>query len=287
MTSLEFIYTVVLRPPVLRKCANATLRSIIPRSVKCHGATIVLNPTDPVVSGALMLRSYEKTETSFFLRTCRPGMTVVDIGANVGYYTALALSRMQGRGRIIAFEPDPENFRYLQQTVAANNGFIATCLQKAVSDSAGSMTLYTSRDNRGDNRLYANELCTDACQVDVVPVDTALAELGIQQVDFIKMDVQGYEAHVIGGMVQTLRNSSPIIVLSEFWPYGLRAAGSDPVHMLEFLEQLGFELYELTYNREPVRLLDHNGLVERFCERRYTNILALKGTTLEMMARSH
>src|ERR1019366_5482962 len=120
MTLLEFVYTVILKPAPLRKVANAIIRRIIPRSLKLHGATIVLNPNDAVVSGALTFGAYELPETTFFLRACRPGLTFVDIGANVGYYSALALARMHGNGKVIALEPHPENFRYLQATVAAN-----------------------------------------------------------------------------------------------------------------------------------------------------------------------
>src|ERR1700743_2415223 len=102
MTPLEFVYTVLLKPAPLRKLANASIRALPPRTLHRHGATVVLNPNDPVVSGALTFGGYEIPETKFFLRVCRPGMTFLDIGANVGYYTALALACMQGQGKIIA-----------------------------------------------------------------------------------------------------------------------------------------------------------------------------------------
>src|SRR5690242_1737917 len=109
----EFIYTVVLRPRVLKSLANAIILAVIPARVKRHGAVVVLNPEDPVVSGALATHIYEKPETKFFCQVCRPGMTFLDVGANVGYYTALAIARVGDRGKVIALEPDPENFQYL------------------------------------------------------------------------------------------------------------------------------------------------------------------------------
>ena len=152
----EFIYTVILRPKPLKALANAAIRRLIPARLRVNGSTVVLNPNDPVVSGALTLGVYEKPETAFFLEACRTGMTFLDVGANVGYYTALAIPRL-GTGRIIALEPDPESFQYLQRTVAANGSSNTVCVQKGAAAEKGTLTLFASASNRGDNRLYANE----------------------------------------------------------------------------------------------------------------------------------
>jgi FkbM family methyltransferase len=278
VSPLEFIYTVILRPPRLKKLANAVIRRIVPRTLSRHGAIIVLNPNDPVVSGALTLGVYELPETKFFLRVCRAGMTFLDIGANVGYYTALALARMQQSGKIVALEPDPENFKYLQATIAANDGRIAVCFQRAASDHAGRMTLYTSSDNRGDNRLYANELCQGSCEVEVETVDSILTAIEIEAVDLIKMDVQGYESHVLAGMNDIIRKSAKMVLLSEFWPDGLRRAGSDPSRYLLDLQALGLNIFELTEAGEIVPVTNPDDLIGRFQGRRYTNVVGLKGT---------
>jgi FkbM family methyltransferase len=278
---VEFIYTVLLKPRPLRKAAQAILRAIIPRSVRYRGATIVLNPRDPVVSGALTFRVYETVETKFFLSVSRPGMTFLDIGANIGYYTALALSQMKDRGRIVSLEPDLENFGFLQRNVAANRGeAIVSCIRKAAADHSGVMTLHTSANNRGDNRLYANEMSQDSCTVEVEPVDTLLAGLGVSTVDLIKMDVQGFEAHVLAGMLQTIARSPRIVILSEFWPHGLRSAGSDPWAYLETLRDLGLTVCELTARSTLAPIEDSNALIQRFSGRHYTNIVAFRGDAL-------
>src|ERR1700686_1977979 len=112
MSFAEFIYTVVLKPKLLKSLANTLIRQVMPARLNRSGAIVVLNPNDPVVSGALAFGVYEKPETRFFCAACKPGMTVLDIGAHVGYYTALAMVRVEG-GNIIAIEPDEENFEYL------------------------------------------------------------------------------------------------------------------------------------------------------------------------------
>ena len=282
MTIAEFIYTIILKPKPLRLLANAGIRSVVPAVLDRHGARIALNPLDPVISGALTMNVYEQAETKFFLATCKPGMTFLDIGANVGYYTALALSRMKGNGRIVALEPDPENYGFLQKTVAANagssSGVTITLVPKAASDHSGTMTLFTSSDNRGDNRLYANQLADSQCDVEVLTVDHLLDGIGIAAVDFIKMDVQGYEGFVLRGMTRTLERSRSAVLLSEFWPQGLRNAGTSPEEFLAQLESLNFDVSELRGTGEVRRIADPAMFIEQYSGRKYTNIVATKRT---------
>ena len=282
MTVPEFIYTVVLRPAPLRSLANACLKAVIPAKLQRHGATIVLNPGDPVISGALTFNVYEKTETEFILRVCRPGMNFLDIGANVGYYTALALTKLEGKGSIVCLEPDPVTFHFLQKTIAENpHREIVKPLQKAASDHSGVMTLYTSLDNRGDNRLYANELAQDSVQVEVITIDQVAEELALPYFDFIKIDVQGYEGRVLKGMRATLRNAPRTLLISEFWPYGLECAGTKPEAYLAELAELGMTLFELAKGGKLKPIRNYPAFIGAYPGRRYTNIVAMKGTLAE------
>jgi len=276
MTAAEFVYTVVLKPKPLRALANAVICKLIPAQVQVEGATIVLNPRDPVVSGALTFGQYEKPETKFFCAVCKPGMTFLDVGANIGYYTALAIGRI-GDGKIVAFEPDPENFTFLEKTAAANHSRDLVCLQKAVGSEKGIATLYASTTNRGDNRLYANDLSDRSVQVEVNTVDAMLGELGIEAADLIKIDIQGFEGQALRGMEGTIRNSKRLTILMEFWPFGLESAGTNPEKFLAWLEQLDLRLFELTENARLIPLLDKANLISRYQGRKYTNIVAFRG----------
>jgi len=280
MSLSEFIYTTVLRPKPLKAVANAIIRRCIPDRMEQDGAVIVLNPNDPVVSGALALGVYEKPETKFFCKVCRAGMTFLDVGANIGYYSALAMVRIGAAGKVIALEPDPENFRYLQATVAANGAASATCIQKAAAAQSGILKLYVSKNNRGDNRLYPNDLCDRSYDVQVSTVDALLGECGVQCVDLVKIDVQGFEGHVLHGMTETIRRSADLIILTEFWPFGLKSAGSTPESVLLEMEEAGLTLYELTKNGSLAPLADKQSLIKRYPGRNYTNIVAVSGNAL-------
>lgn len=274
----EFIYCYLLRPWPLRQLTNGIIRLLLPRTVQYDDAIIVINPRDPVVSGALFFRVYERSELAFFKSVCRPGINFLDIGANVGFYTALAMRRIGPTGKIVALEPDPESHGFLKQTVAANAAANVVCLATAAAASRGRFKLYVSPDNRGDNRLYQPDPSWPSVDVDTASADELLVSLGIEQLDLIKIDVQGAEGGVIDGLEKTIRRSTNLTLLTEFWPHGLRQAGTDPRALLGKLRSFGLELFELESRGQLVPLIDDDQLITRFQGRRYTNLVGRKQT---------
>src|SRR5437660_12651508 len=95
----EFVHTVLLKPRPLKVAANCLLRWLVPSRLKRYGAVLILNPRDPVISGSLSLGLYERPETAFFLRVCSGEMVFLDIGANIGYYSALAAMHLGSTAR--------------------------------------------------------------------------------------------------------------------------------------------------------------------------------------------
>ena len=278
MSVSEFVYTVLLKPPALRRAANALIKAALPRTVRVGGAVVWLNPDDPVVSGALAFRVYERDEIAFFRRHFRAGMTFIDVGANVGLYTAIALSK-KGDGKLLAIEPHRESRAFLEKTIRSNSagtgGSVAVC-ELAASDRPGTLKLYKNSQNKGDNRIYPDPLLDEEESVPTDTLDNICRDQGIASVEFLKIDVQGAEARVIAGAAGLLANSADCILMTEFWPYGLARSGSDALEYLRSLERLGFALYELGGGR-VVRLDDPRGLILRKQGRSYANLLGTKG----------
>ena len=272
----EFVYCYLLRPWPLRQLTNWTIRQLLPRQIEIHGATVVLNPTDPVVSGALHLGVYEKTEPRFFQSASRDGMTFLDVGANLGYYTALAARAVGPNGRVLAVEPDPDSFDYLEQTIAANAVGNVQAFPVAASDAPATLPLYISTDNRGDNRLYASGEDRPQVEVAARPLDALLSENKIETVDLIKIDVQGYEPKVIAGLRETITASQNLTLLTEFWPQGIDEAGEDANEFLQTLRELGLTLHELQPDGSLAELTDDTDLIARHQGRRYTNLIGRK-----------
>ena len=273
----EFVYCYLLRPWPLRPLANWAIRQLLPAQVNFGEAVVVLNPDDPVVSGALHFGVYEKAETKFFQTACQPGMTFLDVGANIGYYTALATHEVGPTGKIIALEPDPESFKYLEQTIAANAAENVLAFPVAASDAPATLPLFISRDNRGDNRLYSPGESRPQVEVDAVVTDALLAENKIGTVNLIKIDVQGYEPKVIAGLRATITRSPKLTLLTEFWPKGIHDAGGDPQEFLNTLRDLGLTLHELKADGKLTELKNDAELIARHQGRRYTNLVGRKG----------
>jgi FkbM family methyltransferase len=275
-TLAEFIYTGLLRPAPLRRAANAILLSIVPKTVRVGPATVHLNPSDPVVSGALTLHVFERRELALFSRTCREAMTVVDVGANVGVYTALAMHLTGANGTVIAIEPHAESRRFLELTIKANatTKTQVHILDCAVADREGTVQLFVNPDNKADNRLYRSEATpyAQSASVRLRTIDAMLDELDLHAIDILKIDVQGGELPAIMGAAKTIRNSLGMMLLTEFWPDGIRQAGCAPECYLELLRDLGLTLFELKGRRLSPLSSDWSN---RLTGRRYANLIGI------------
>lgn len=289
MSLAEFIYTEILKPKPLKALTNAILLRIIPESAQVGPATLHLDLGDPVLSGALTLRVFEPSELFFFRKYCRGDMKFVDIGANIGLYTALAMRQLDSSGHIVAFEPHPRAYSFLQKNISANQTTPETCprvnpFNLAAAPERGRQELRQNPENHADNRLYQGTYQGkiehwDVLPVKGCPVDDVLAELGVEEVNFVKIDIQGYEQKAISGFQKTLARSQNVILMSEFWPKGLKEAGGSGTDYLQMLVSLGFTLYELKEKPRgmviPLENWDH--LITRLPERKYTNIIGVKG----------
>lgn len=280
MSVAQFVYTVLLKPRPLRRAANAAIRALLPQQVRVGEALVCLNPHDPVISGALAFGVYERGEIAFFRSHFRAGMTLVDVGANVGLYSALALSTPGFHGRVLALEPHAESRRYLEKTIEGNARApgAAQIVALAASDRAGTLSLYKNPENKGDNRLYPDPLLQSEESVGADTLDSICRSAGIASAQFVKIDVQGAEAQVVRGGAGLLGASPQCVLMTEFWPYGLARCGADPFDYLEMLDALGFRLYELTGSRGRLEPMGSaRALIERTQGRRYANLVGLKG----------
>ena len=164
-----------------------------------------------------------------------PGMTVVDVGANIGIYTAFMAKIVGEKGRVYAFEPSPHNFNLLKKY---NNQSNITLVQAAIGDTTGRIALYISDKLNVDHRTYETGEKRKRIDVPSYRLDDYLQN---EKVDFIKMDIQGFEYQALLGMGNILRSNHNIKILMEFWPYGLIKAKSSPEELLTFLHKLGFQ----------------------------------------------
>lgn len=215
------------------------------------GHTMYLDPTDEVVSPMLLRDGcYEPFETEVIKSVVKPGDVVVDLGANVGYFTLL-LARLVGEtGKVIAFEPDPHNFGLLRKNIRANGYRNVVLHQQAVGQRSGTQKLFLCEKNRGDHRLYDSQDGRATVDVSVTTIDQALGKG--QRVDFIKMDIQGCEPGALQGMQETLRHNPGVKMITEFWPEGLSRYGVEPEDYWRQLTRCGFHLWHMDGENQQV-----------------------------------
>ncbi len=229
-----------------------------------------------------MQRKYEPAETRFISQTLRPGDVFVDIGANIGYFTTLA-SRLVGRlGKVIAFEPDPDHCELLQRNLRLNGARNAVIRNEAIGAHSGASRLYRSPSNFGDHRVVAPAEQRQSIPISMRRFDEVCAELRLERADFIKIDVQGYEPHVIDGMGASLDRLGVTTMLMEFWPNGIRYASGSPQSLLDTLLANGFALHELTDSGEalpvePIDLLFRAEAMNRENPLTFCNLVLRKG----------
>jgi FkbM family methyltransferase len=143
----------------------------------------------------------------------RPGASFVDAGANIGAYT-LPASRLVGpAGRVIAFEAHPLTFALLKRNVEENRLSNVTVENRALGDTAGTLRLSFTAANPGETHVAGAD--EGGVAVPVTTLDEALSRAGTGAVDYLKIDVEGFELPVLRGALRTLRESPGIIVQTE------------------------------------------------------------------------
>lgn len=209
-------------------------------------------------------------EISLIKKYTKPGNTVLDIGANIGFYAEILSLIVGEKGHVHCFEPDITNFKHLQKrckdfgNISINN--------KAVADKTQVIKIYTSKQLNVDHRTYKPDDYDQEIDINAVSIDDYLQD---QSVNFIKMDIQGFEMSAVKGMTRTLQSPN-LKMLSEFWPYGMHKAGTSVLEYYQFLKQYNFFIY-LIENNQLVELTENK--VKTFLdlpETTYMNIFASK-----------
>jgi len=210
------------------------------------GTRLAVDLRDEGVGCPLFIqRQYEPAETRFIERSLQPGDVFVDIGANIGFFTTLASRLVGPAGRVVAFEPDPDHCAMLRRNLRLNGAHNVVIQNCALGTESGAARLFRSATNFGDHRIAAAAEPRASVAVRICRFDDACRELSLDRVDFIKIDVQGYEPYVIAGMGDSLQRLSVGTILMELWPFGIRSAGGSPSSLLDTLVSYGFVLHEL------------------------------------------
>jgi FkbM family methyltransferase len=207
-------------------------------AVRCRVGPIELfaDTADGAVTPGLRSGEYEPHLTAIFGRYCLPGMTVVDVGANLGYYSLLAAHHVGPEGKVIALEPSSENCRLLLTSVRLAGVRNVEVLPVAADSRSGWAYYATHVGSNGGLVDDGDLLSRPGVVVPTFPLD----DLVEGPVSFLKMDVEGAEGRVVKGARRIIEKDRPIVTTELKEEMLRRVSGVTVAEYLGYFEGLGY-----------------------------------------------
>jgi FkbM family methyltransferase len=226
-----------------RLAASGPARALLPTAprvvwARVRGARIAV-PLDDLVGRAIFLAGDLDRKVTWVLdRLLGPGDTVVDVGANLGLVSLIAAQRVGPRGRVLAIEPSPAVLPLLGRSLAANPGLRIELFPVAAGAAPGRLRLLVPPGNAGGASLAVPHEDARPHEVEVRRLADILAAAGVERVDLLKLDVEGFEAEALRGLFDDGAAPLPRVVLYE--DNGARPSGAGPL-----LAARGYRLWGL------------------------------------------
>ena len=226
-----------------------------------NNINLAVEPTfSSIVTSVLMAEGdWFEHEMEFLRNWIQPGMTVIDVGANVGVYTFSAAMKVGAEGKVLAVEPFSKCVRYLQETCRINEINWVKILAGAASDKSGTakLLLYSASES---NELISDEAIATINQaqfeeVKCFTLDSLIDTEQLTKVDFIKMDAEGHELSVLAGSNRILSEFKPIILYEN-----IAGTKGSNLPVAEYLISQGYQLFRYKpYVREliPVEISEN------------------------------
>lgn len=182
--------------------------------VNVNGYKLNVIPGDLGISSELlMFKTHEPLTTNLLSKELKKDMVCLDVGGNIGYYTLLESNIIGNGGKVIAIEPSPPNFQHLKKNLEIQDTQNVDAYNFAAGDVDGTVNFLVYQESNGSFTIPDGEttnLPGELIKVKAKRLDTFLDEINIEHVDFVRMDVEGYESHIIQGMKNTIQKSKPM-----------------------------------------------------------------------------
>ncbi len=265
--------TLLEHSAILRYLGVKAMSSYLKPTVQWDGHTVSVDPTDFGVSFELeSTGEYEAKSMEYCKSFLKPGMTFVDVGANVGLFTLTAARQVGPTGKVFSFEPDGGNCGLLKKNIGQNHYANVTAVQKAVTDRSGQCTLFQSGFNTGDHRTY--HVSDDRKQVTIECVSLDDYFPAGTKIDMIKMDIEGSEETALKGMERIINEQRPQLII-ECWPSMLKKAGTNPHQMFKSIEDRGYALSLIDDASNTITSLSAEKAVDECIAKEVANILCV------------
>lgn len=231
-----------IRPAFL---ASRLLRWLKPKRVLMKTRFAVLSVDPNCLMGAELTRTgeYERSMADTLKVYLKTGCVFMDVGANEGYFTVLGAKYVGSTGRVFAVEPQQRLISVIQENLALNEFTGVTVSNVALSDENNTSELYLSpATNSGASGLSepSSHYRAQKQEVTVKRLETLLDELGLERVDVMKMDIEGFEYEAILGSQEVFKQKRIKALAIEMHDDRIRRRGKDPTQVIRFLESAGY-----------------------------------------------
>lgn len=181
-----------------------------------NGLRMTLDLSDHVQRQIYFFGAYEAIELSLFSKLLEPGFTVIDAGANVGFYSLMLGDVVGKTGRVLAFEPVPQTYAQLRANLALNDVPQVAAVNQALWSARQPLTLNLARQQEHNIGGYSCADLPDAIEqssCEAVRLDDVVREASVPRVDAIKMDIEGAERFALEGSRETIDRDRPYVLL--------------------------------------------------------------------------
>ncbi len=224
------------------------------------GAKLVVDTRDRLLAPWLLMDGlWESHVTGWMHDHLRPGGVMVDVGANIGYFTVLAAQLVGPEGRVVAVEASPPLSDIVRRNVAMNGHRSTVTVWNRAAWSGSERLQLHQRVHYGANSSLAGagsanlEDLADTevtVEVEAVPLDDLLD--GLERIDVLKLDVEGAEVHALQGLARTLAAHPEMKLMVEWAPEQIRLMGDDPADMVALLTGAGFAMRLMERDLAPI-----------------------------------
>jgi FkbM family methyltransferase len=164
-----------------------------------------------------VLGTTEPDEQEELAKHLKSGHVFYDLGANIGFYATIAARIVGKSGRVYAFEPFPTSVAAIQKNAALNNFTNVEVFSVAVGDKAGETTFFLAENSAKHSLLEVKDGQGKGIPVQIVALDTYIAEKGLRPPDVMMIDIEGAEILAMNGMIETIAKHKPIILCEVHW----------------------------------------------------------------------
>ncbi|WP_414543374.1 FkbM family methyltransferase [Nostoc sp. CCY0012] len=184
---------------------------------------------------------FEK-EMEFWRNSIKPGMTVIDVGANIGVYTFSAAAKVGSEGRVFAVEPFSVCVNSLRETCRINQFEWVNVCAGAASDRNGTVKLLLHSANELNQLVSSDEADKMAGyafeEVRCFTLDSLIEQENIDKVDFLKLDAEGHEISVLLGSEKLIAEFAPVILYEN-----IAGSQGSNIEVAQYLNKIGYELF--------------------------------------------